>query len=194
MDSGFCTDCGQRSVWRRPPGDDRERRVCATCGRIHYDNPKIICGCILACGDALLLARRSIEPRRGYWTIPAGFMENGETTAAGAVRECREEVLATPREPVLYGIVSLPRISQVYVLYRGTVAPDGFGAGDESEEVRLFEADALPWHELAFPVVELALRRYLADRARGRFECFEAALRNRPGEPLVEEAVAAAYR
>ena len=172
-----------------PPGDERERAVCPSCEVVHYVNPKIVCGCLLTCGEDILLARRAIQPRHGYWTIPAGFMELGETMRDAACRECYEEALAAPAGATLYGMISLPRISQVYAMYRGEVEPGAFGVGEESSEVQLFAADALPWDELAFPIVELTLRRYLRDRASGRFPIFDLRIDLRPGQPLPREVV-----
>lgn len=191
MSIRYCPACGAATRMEIPNGDQRERAVCTACETIHYVNPKVVCGCLLTCDGMILLARRSIEPRSGYWTIPAGFMENGESTLEAACRECYEEALATPIDPVLYGLISLPRIAQVYVMYRGEVARAAFGVGEESQDVRLFDVEALPWSDLAFPIVELTLRRYLRDRPTGTFPTFDVAMTVRPGEPLPELLISA---
>ena len=150
-----------------------ERHVCDDCQAIHYQNPKIVAGALLTWENRILLARRAIEPRDGYWTLPAGFMENGETVTQAAAREAMEETLATSHDLTLYGIYNLPYISQVYVMYLGTLAEGRFGVGAESRDARLYEAVDIPWNEIAFPVIERTLRRFLADRDRGTFGVFE---------------------
>lgn len=159
----FCNLCGNNVSILIPEGDNRERHVCNSCGAIQYQNPKIVCGCIPAWEDKILLCRRAIEPRRGYWTVPAGFMENLETVEEGAARETMEEACAPLRNMQLFGVFSLPKISQVYVMFTGDmVAEDGFGVGDESLEVRLFREQEIPWQDLAFRVVDESLHRYFA--------------------------------
>ena len=143
-----------------PPGDTHPRLVCADCGFIHYENPKVVVGSVCEWSDRLLLCRRSIEPRAGYWTIPAGYMEARETTVEGARREAWEEAHARIEIDSLLGVYNIPRISQVQLIYRAhLVAPD-VEAGEETTEVALFEWDAIPWDELAFPSVRWALRHY----------------------------------
>lgn len=160
----FCSQCGQPTRYRVPDGDNRERHVCDHCDTIHYQNPRIIAGCIPTSGDRVLLCKRAIEPRRGYWTLPAGFLENGETILQGALRECLEEAGAQLNSPSLCGIYDIPHISQVYVFYQGPLSNDRFSAGDESLEVELFQEREVPWEALAFPVITLALEHYFADR------------------------------
>ncbi len=128
---------------------------------IHYVNPKVVAGCLLTWEGKILLAKRSIEPRKGYWTLPAGFMELKESTAEAAARECWEEALAVPEGLSLMGITSLPHIGQVYAMYRGTLKNGEFGVGEESEEVALFAPEDIPWKQLSFPVVHSTLRRYI---------------------------------
>ncbi len=153
-----------------PLGDNRERHVCDACGMIHYQNPKVVCGCLPVWGDKILLCKRAIEPRRGLWTLPAGFMENGETIQHGAARETMEEACAPIAEQTLYGIYNLPRVNQVYIMFRAELTDErGFAAGDESLEVRLFDEAQIPWEKIAFRVIERTLRRYLAERKSGRF-------------------------
>ena len=158
----YCLQCGSDQIELRvPDGDQHHRHVCAACQYIHYVNPKVVAGCLLTHEGRILLARRAIEPRLGYWTLPAGFMELDETTAQAAARECWEEALAKPVDLELMGLCSLPRIGQVYVMYRGILAGGECGVGEESSEVGLFEPEALPWDELAFPVVVYTLKRFV---------------------------------
>lgn len=165
----FCSQCGHRVELRIPTGDDRERHVCVQCETIHYQNPRVIVGCLPVAGERILLCKRAIAPRLGYWTLPAGFLENGETTLAGAQRETWEEAHAQVNNAELYRIFDLPHINQIYMFYRGELIDNRFGAGTESLEVELFLPDEIPWPQLAFPVVVETLREYIADRARGEF-------------------------
>jgi ADP-ribose pyrophosphatase YjhB (NUDIX family) len=151
-----------------PVGDDRPRHVCTRCGTVHYQNPKVVVGCIAEWEDKVLLCRRAIEPRSGFWTLPAGFMERGETTLAGAARETLEEANARVAIGPLYSLFNLPHIDQVYLLFRGQLRDLDFGPGPESLEVRLFAESEIPWEELAFPVVKETLKLYYRDRAVGR--------------------------
>lgn len=176
----FCSACGGEVTRRVPPGDDRERFVCPQCDAVHYQNPRLIVGCLPLWGDRVLLCRRAIAPRMGYWTLPAGFMENGETTMDGATRETWEEARARVVEPSLYTVFDLPHISQVYVFYRAMLAAPEFAAGSESTEVALFGEDAIPWLELAFPVVTCTLEHFFADRASGEYPVRHRALH--PGD------------
>ncbi len=145
-----------------PEGDTRERMVCATCGHIDYQNPRIIVGSVVARGEAVLLCRRAIEPRRGFWTLPAGFLELGETAEQGAAREAWEEARATIAFDGLLAVYSITRIGQVQLIFRARFADAEarFAAGPESEEVRLFAWDAIPWPEIAFPSVRWALEAW----------------------------------
>lgn len=165
----FCSSCGQPVEWRIPEGDDRERHICASCETIHYTNPRIITGCLPIHEDKVLLCRRAIEPRLGYWTLPAGFMENGETTAQGALRESWEEANASIELHELYTLFNLPYINQVYMFYRGTLTDLNFSPGIESLDVELFAQEDIPWGELAFPVIKKTLEHYFEDRQQGRF-------------------------
>jgi len=164
----FCPECGGRVSLRIPPGDHLPRYVCEQCGEIHYQNPRLVVGCVPERGGRILLCRRAIEPRRGYWTVPAGFMENGETLQQAAARESYEEALATVQIGSLLAIVHVLPAHQVHVFFRARLEPADFGPGPESLEVELVDANAIPWGELAFPSTEFALRRYLEDRAAGR--------------------------
>lgn len=166
----FCNSCGASIEIAIPDGDTRERHVCNNCGRIQYQNPKIVTGCVPLWQDRILLCRRAIEPRLGLWTVPAGFMENNETLAEGAVRETLEEACAPVSDIRLFGVYSLPRISQVYVMFLGNLLREnGFAVGAETLEVRLFREDEIPWDEMAFRVVETTLKRYLGEREHGGF-------------------------
>jgi ADP-ribose pyrophosphatase YjhB (NUDIX family) len=165
----FCSRCGGAIKQEIPQGDNRPRSVCSQCGTIHYVNPRIIAGCLVTAGDRVLLCQRAIEPRRGYWTLPAGFMENGETTEQGAARETLEEACAEVDMHGLYTLFSLPHISQVYLFYRAELKGDAFGAGEESLAVDLFDEAQIPWDALSFPVITATLKHYFADRQTGQF-------------------------
>lgn len=160
----FCSQCGSPVTTRIPEGDNRERYVCAHCGTIHYQNPKIVAGTIPEWEDRVLLCRRAIAPRYGYWTLPAGFLENGETTNEGAVRETLEEANARIAVTSLYAMFHLPHIDQVYLMFRARLLDLDFAPGAESLEVALFDEAEIPWENLAFPVVAETLKLYFADR------------------------------
>ena len=145
---------------RVPEGDSLERLVCRDCGHIHYDNPKIVVGAVIAHEGKILLARRAIHPRKGYWTLPAGYLEEHETTEAGAAREAMEEAGARISIDALLAIYSIPRISQVQLIYRAMLAAPDFAAGPESLEVGLFDWRDIPWTELAFPSVHWSLNYF----------------------------------
>jgi ADP-ribose pyrophosphatase YjhB (NUDIX family) len=168
----YCSHCGSGVEVRVPDGDNLPRHVCGDCGTIHYQNPKIVAGCIPEWQGRILLCKRAIEPRYGLWTIPAGFMENCETVEAAAARETDEEACARVKIDGLYGVYNIPHISQVYMIFRGELVDGRFAPGPESLETALYSEDEIPWKELAFPVVVQALERYLADRKRGVFEPF----------------------
>lgn len=143
-----------------PPGDERERYVCTDCSWVHYENPKIIVGAVCTWEDKFLLCKRGIAPRQGFWTFPAGFMEEGETTEQGAAREVYEEACAEINVDVLLGVYSIAKISQVHMIYRARLASPDIAVGIESQEVGLFTWDEIPWTELAFPTVHLGLKHY----------------------------------
>ncbi len=152
-----------------PDGDDRERLTCPDCGFIAYENPKMVAGSVVSVGDRIMLCRRAIEPRKGFWTLPAGFLELHETPEQGAMREAWEEARARIAIDALLAVYSVPRISQVQLIYRATLAEPGFSAGPESLEVELFAWDEIPWGELAFPSVRWALDEYRAQLGRPVF-------------------------
>ncbi len=159
----FCSQCGAEVEQKIPSGETLFRAVCPVCQTIHYQNPKIVAGCIPEWEGQILLCRRAIEPRLGFWTFPAGFMELGESTEEAAARETFEEAKATVTIHSLYGIFSLPHVSQVYVVYRAALQDRGFGPGEESLEVRLMPLENIPWEHLAFPVIRETLCRYVED-------------------------------
>lgn len=164
----FCPSCGAQVARRVPEGDHLPRSVCTACGTVHYRNPKLIAGCVPEHEGRILVCRRAIEPRRGFWTIPAGFMEIGETLQQAAARECEEEALARVEVGSPCAIVHVLHAEQVHVMFRARLADPAFGVGPESLETMLVDERDIPWPELAFASVEFCLRRYLADRAAGR--------------------------
>lgn len=164
MYMNFCIICGHETTEKIPLGDHQIRRVCVQCGNIHYENPKVICGALALWEDKVLLCRRAIEPRYGLWTLPAGYMELFETMEQGAARETREEAEAEIHIEQLYCMYNIPRIGQIYVLFKANLIDGTFGAGEESIECRLFDEHEIPWTDLAFPSVERTLRHYFEDR------------------------------
>ncbi len=165
----FCSDCGARVELRIPPGDERQRFVCAGCETVHYQNPKLVVGCVPEAADGrIVLCKRAIEPRVGFWTIPAGFMENGETLQQAAARESQEEALADVEIGSLLSIVNVTHAHQVHVFFRARLRSESIGAGPESLEVKFVTPEQIPWEDIAFPSTEFTLRRYLEDRAAGR--------------------------
>jgi len=166
-----CRDCGTAVVYRLPDdGDTRERAVCPACGRVHYENPLNVVGTIPALPDGrVLLCRRAIEPRRGKWTLPAGFMELGETTAQGAARETDEEAGAQIALGPLFAVLNVPRVGQVHLFYRADLLSEHLHPGHETLEADFFTEESLPWDELAFRTVRETLLRWFADRRAGRF-------------------------
>ncbi len=163
----YCSNCGTRVDLRVPEGDTLPRYVCSACSAIHYQNPKIVVGCIPEWEDRILLCRRAIEPRHGLWTLPAGFMENAETLVQGAARETLEEANARVEMGALYAIYSLPHINQVHVLFRAQLLDLDFKPGIESLDVRLFGEAEIPWDTLAFRVIREPLQRYFEERRDG---------------------------
>lgn len=165
----FCSHCGSAVELKIPPGDNLPRYVCNHCGCIHYQNPKIVTGCIPEWQDEILLCKRAIEPRKGLWTLPAGFMENKETTSEAAVRETLEEANAKVETVGLYALFNIPHISQVYIMFRAQMLNTDFGPGSESLEVKLFKEVDIPWENLAFPVIRETLIHYYRDKQKGQF-------------------------
>jgi ADP-ribose pyrophosphatase YjhB (NUDIX family) len=165
----YCSACGAAVELRVPDDDSRLRHICTACGIIHYQNPKMVIGSIPEWEDKVLLCRRAIEPRHGLWTLPGGFMENGESTAQAAIRETLEEANAHIALGDLYSMYSLPYIDQVHMLFRAKLLDLDFSPGPESLEVRLFSEAEIPWDELAFRPVRFSLEHYFAERNSGAF-------------------------
>lgn len=164
-----CKACGSPVQYVTPPDDNRERATCTACASIHYENPLNVVGTLPVWEDRVLLCRRNIEPRHGYWTLPAGFMELGETTAQGAVRETSEEAGARVELQGLYSLLNVVRVGQLHLFYRARLLDTDFAPGPETIEARLFTEDEIPWEELAFRTVKETLRCYFDDRRQGQF-------------------------
>jgi ADP-ribose pyrophosphatase YjhB (NUDIX family) len=164
----FCSHCAAPVELRVPEGDQRPRFVCTNCGRIHYENPRIVVGCVPEYEGRILLCKRAIEPRVGYWTVPAGFLENGETLEQGAARECWEEALAKVEVRSLLAMVSVTQAQQVHVFFRAHLATPDYGVGAESLETELVALEDIPWTDLAFRSTRYALDRYVEDLEAGR--------------------------
>jgi ADP-ribose pyrophosphatase YjhB (NUDIX family) len=166
---------------RVPEGDTAERYVCGRCGHIHYNNPKIVVGSVVAHGDRILLCRRAIEPRKGLWTLPAGFLEEHESPEEGARREAREEANAEIVLDALLAVYTVSHVSQVQLMYRAKLPKPEFSAGPESLDVKLFAWNEIPWDELAFPSVKWALGHYSETKERAVFAPFGNPVRPSPG-------------
>ena len=165
-----CRECGTPVRYRLPDdGDTRERAICTACSTVHYENPLNVVGTVPWLGERVLLCKRNIEPCWGKWTLPAGFMELGESTAQGAARETREEAGALFEMQDLFTVMSVPRVGQVHLYYRARLTSETFDPGHETLEARLFAEHEIPWEELAFRTVRETLQRYFADRRAGRF-------------------------
>jgi ADP-ribose pyrophosphatase YjhB (NUDIX family) len=163
----FCSNCGHTLIIKVPEGEMLPRHVCESCATVHYQNPKIVVGSVPEYQGKILICRRGIEPRRGYWTIPAGFMENHETLEAGAAREAVEEARIQVEIGSLLLLANVTSARQVHVFFRSRMLSPDFGVTHESLEVKLIDASGIPWDELAFPSTEYALRRFVEDRAAG---------------------------
>lgn len=180
----FCSECGEKVNIAVPEGDNRPRHICGSCGVIHYQNPKMVVGCLVEYDNKILLCKRAIEPRHGLWTLPAGFMENNETTMQAAERETQEEACANVEIIELFTMFSLPHIDQVYMLYRANFKELSFSAGPESLEVELFDEADIPWDEIAFPVITESLKRYFSDRENGQFQIHTGAMIKQTQHPV----------
>lgn len=163
----YCSDCGHGITSRVPQGDNRVRDCCDQCGAIHYVNPRPVVGTIPIWRDKVLLCKRAIEPRYGFWTLPAGFMEIGETTCEGALRETLEEAGARVELGPLFSMLDVPHVEQVHIFFRAELRDERFAPGTESLDVRLYTEAEIPWRDLAFRTVATTLRLYFEDRARG---------------------------
>ena len=165
----YCSNCGSTVELKIPEDDDKARFVCDSCQVIHYQNPKVVTGCIPDWQDKILICKRAIEPRKNLWTLPAGFMENGETNQEGAARESKEEANAQMMNMKLFSVYSIPHISQVYTFYTATVKDGKASPGAESLETEFVSEEEMPWDELAFPVVRETLKLYYEDKRKGKF-------------------------
>jgi ADP-ribose pyrophosphatase YjhB (NUDIX family) len=165
----FCRACGSAVEYRVPPDDNRERAVCPACATVHYENPLNVVGTVPVWDGRVLLCKRAIEPRYGLWTLPAGFLELGETTEQGALRETDEEAGARIELGALFSVLNVVRVGQVHLFYLATLRDIEFAPGPESLEARLFAEHEVPWEEIAFRTVKETLHRYFEDRRRGEF-------------------------
>ncbi|MCB1756039.1 MAG: NUDIX hydrolase [Gammaproteobacteria bacterium] len=177
----YCSFCSAELTMMVPDEDNRLRHVCLSCNTVHYLNPKVVVGCILEWQGAILLCKRAIEPRSGYWTLPAGFMENHESSLQGAAREASEEANAEAQNLQLFAVYNLPRISQLYIMYRGILGDGLASTGHETLETGLYFKDAIPWAELAFPIVTESLQRYFEDRENNHWRVHNADIFSPPG-------------
>ena len=178
----FCNQCGHAVEFRIPSDDSRPRAICPSCEFIQYSNPKLVVGCLLSHHGKVLLCQRDIEPRINYWTLPAGYMENHESTIEGALREAKEEACAVGQNMRLFAVYDLPRISHVYMLYAGELAQGIAQAGDETKAVALLEEADIPWDQMAFSVMTEALQRHFEDRQTGETHIHRATFQGYPGE------------
>ena len=166
----FCSSCGSAEiVYKTPKGDNRNRHLCRACDSIFYENPKIVAGCIPVWENKVLMCRRAIEPRYGLWTLPAGFMENDETTVEAAERETREEACTNVVGSRLFALFNLPQINQVYMVFLSRLVSPEFAPGEESLDCNLYQQDEVPWNEIAFPTITYSLKFFFEDRTKGDF-------------------------
>jgi ADP-ribose pyrophosphatase YjhB (NUDIX family) len=163
----YCPQCSAGLRSAIPPGDNKLRYVCSECDYVLYENPKLVVGCVTEHDGKILLCRRAIEPRYGCWTVPAGFMELGETLADAAARETLEEACATVKLGSMLAVVDVMHAGQVHVFFRGTLPDGSYGVGDESLDTKLFAPEEIPWNEIAFPSGMIALKQYLAQKEAG---------------------------
>ncbi|HRH74695.1 MAG TPA: NUDIX hydrolase [Zoogloea sp.] len=172
----YCSQCGAQVSLKIPAGDSLPRHVCDQCGTIHYQNPKVVVGALVQWEDSILMCRRAIEPRYGYWTLPAGFMENNETCGGAALRETFEEAGARIALGPMFSFVDLPHISQIHIIYRANLLDLDFKAGDESLEVALMAEEDIPWSEIAFRSIDYTLKCFFEDRKRGQYDLHTTSL------------------
>ncbi len=187
----YCSECGSDVEHKIPDDDNRHRYVCIQCEVIHYQNPNIVAGTVPVDGDKILLCKRAIEPRYGYWTLPAGFMENQETTSEAAMRETWEEAEAKVDLGSLFSVINVPQINQVHMFFLANLRDGKFAAGSESLEVRLFSEEEIPWDDLAFPTVKRTLKHFFEDRKNGKFNVHVSDIFREPRE--IPEHVAMLY-
>ena len=169
MRVNYCSHCGARVRQEIPSGDNRSRDVCTDCGMIHYQNPRIVTGCLPVYKDKVLLCRRAIEPRYGLWTLPGGFLELNETIEDGAKRETMEEAGASVRTTMLYTLFNVLHVGQLSLFFLAEMDTPDYAAGEESLDVQLFDEQDIPWDELAFTTIRLTLEHFFADRREGKF-------------------------
>ncbi|MGI0115880.1 NUDIX hydrolase [Zooshikella sp. RANM57] len=165
----YCSHCGGEITTTIPQGDNRPRHVCTHCGMVHYQNPKIVAGCLPIYQNQILLCQRAIHPRAGFWTLPAGFMELNETTQQAAERETWEEACAKVEIGELYTLFNLPHINQVYLIFLAQLTQPTFSPGEESLSTELFTEDTIPWNNLAFPTITKTLEYYFRDLKQESF-------------------------
>ena len=182
----FCGNCGEAVAFKKPPGDDRLRYYCESCGVVHYQNPRMVVGSIPEAGDRIILCRRAIEPCYGKWTLPAGFLENGETVAAGAERETFEEAHARVEILSPYALYNICHVNQIYLMFRARLKDNNFRAGRESLEVKLFSEEDIPWEDIAFRVINATLLKYFDDRRTGRFPFYMGNI-SKPKQMTIDE-------
>lgn len=180
----YCSQCGSPVKFEIPEADNRPRHICTQCHYIHYSNPKLVAGCLPVFEEKILLCKRAIEPRNGYWTLPAGYMENGESTRHAAQRETLEEANARVSDLQLYTITSVIPVSHVQLIYLAQLDDLNFSAGDETTDVRLFSEHEIPWDHLAFQTIRNALHFYFEDRKNGTFPTRHVDLEMPPGRYL----------
>lgn len=166
----YCPVCGHPTIARVPPGDNRQRDCCEQCGAVQYVNPRPVVGTVPIWRTQVLLCRRAIEPGLGKWTLPAGFMEVGESTGAGAMRETLEEAGARIALGNLFSMIDVPHVQQIHIFFQAELLDADFCAGEESLEVRLFDEAEIPWQDIAFRTVSTTLQLYFRDRANGSFQ------------------------
>ena len=170
----YCKNCGTAVVYRQPDdGDTKNRAVCPACNTVHYENPLNVVGTVPVWGDKVLLCKRNIEPRKGKWTLPAGFMELDETASEGAARETVEEAGAQFDMQALFSVLSVPKVGQVHLFYRAMLTSDQFSPGFETMEAKLFAEADIPWDEIAFRTVKVTLEKYFSDKDKGSFGVHE---------------------
>ena len=166
----YCPDCGSSKLeFKVPAGDNLKRHICSDCGAIHYTNPNMVVGALCVRENKILMAKRNIHPRKGYWTLPAGFMENAETVKVGALRETFEETGSEAKVKMPYTMFSLPHINQIHFFYLADLLDENYGPTSESIEVKLFDESEIPWDELAFPTVKRTLEYYIQDKKDNNF-------------------------
>lgn len=176
MEMNFCNQCAGKLELRIPENDNRQRYVCVSCGAIHYKNPVVVVGTIPIWQDQVLLCQRAIKPRYGFWTLPAGFQEIGESVSEGALRETLEEAHAHAKIDRLFTVLSVPNIGQVHLMFLTYLSKPEFSPGTESLQVGLFREEEIPWNDIAFRTVSRTLRCYFRDRKRGKFDLHVSAL------------------